>query len=151
VRVNLDTGQRAQPGDARVILEAFRPGTEPSESYSVIEGISNYGEDAGYGSIIPLGAADSRNNDSTVEVGGSGIVTGIVTGEPAGGVDADTGMSNSTLEGITSGDTGTLGNQSPGVDGSGSGTLNGAGTTGTDSRTKSSGGTSSGDSDSGLY
>jgi penicillin-binding protein 1A len=34
VRVNLDTGQRAQPGDQRVILEAYKPGTEPSSSNS---------------------------------------------------------------------------------------------------------------------
>ena len=30
VRVNLETGQRAQPGDGKVILEAFKPGTEPN-------------------------------------------------------------------------------------------------------------------------
>ncbi len=32
VRVNAETGQLARPGDARVILEAFRPGTVPGEN-----------------------------------------------------------------------------------------------------------------------
>jgi penicillin-binding protein 1A len=40
VRVNLDTGQRAQPGDQRVILEAYKPGTEPDGEQQVIGGES---------------------------------------------------------------------------------------------------------------
>jgi penicillin-binding protein 1A len=36
VRVNAKTGLRAAPGDANVILEAFKPGTAPPDSYSVI-------------------------------------------------------------------------------------------------------------------
>jgi penicillin-binding protein 1A len=36
VRVNLKTGARAAPGDAKVILEAFKPGTAPPDSYSVV-------------------------------------------------------------------------------------------------------------------
>ena len=30
------TGMRAGPGDSKVILEAFKPGTAPPDSYSVI-------------------------------------------------------------------------------------------------------------------
>ena len=40
VRVNAVTGQLAQPGEGNVILEAFKPGTLPSEHSDVVEGIS---------------------------------------------------------------------------------------------------------------
>jgi len=36
IRVNAKTGMRAGPGDSNVILEAFKPGTAPPDSYSVI-------------------------------------------------------------------------------------------------------------------
>ncbi len=36
IRINPKTGLRAQPGDERVILEAFKPGTQPSDSYGAI-------------------------------------------------------------------------------------------------------------------
>ncbi len=36
VRVNLANGLRAQSGDGRVILEAFRPGTSPPDSLSIV-------------------------------------------------------------------------------------------------------------------
>jgi len=36
VRVNLKTGARAQPGDQKVILEAFKPGTAPPDNYAVV-------------------------------------------------------------------------------------------------------------------
>ena len=39
VRVNLQTGQRAQPGDQKVIVEAFKPGTEPNGETQVIMGV----------------------------------------------------------------------------------------------------------------
>ena len=55
VRVSHATGERAQPGDEDVIWEAFRPGTEPNGQQQIIEGYANYGQDAGYGSIIPVG------------------------------------------------------------------------------------------------
>jgi penicillin-binding protein 1A len=42
VRVDAKTGMRAAPGDAKVILEAFKPGTAPPDSYSVI-GADNTG------------------------------------------------------------------------------------------------------------
>jgi penicillin-binding protein 1A len=36
IRVDPKTGMRAGPGDGRVILEAFKPGTAPPDNYSVI-------------------------------------------------------------------------------------------------------------------
>src|SRR5216683_3343886 len=36
IRVNPKTGMRAGPGDDRVILEAFKPGTAPPDNYSVV-------------------------------------------------------------------------------------------------------------------
>ncbi|MBV8419026.1 MAG: penicillin-binding protein 1A [Hyphomicrobiales bacterium] len=36
IRVDPRTGMRAGPGDQRVILEAFKPGTAPSDNYSTI-------------------------------------------------------------------------------------------------------------------
>ncbi len=36
VRVDPKTGMRAGPGDSRVILEAFKPGTAPPDAYSII-------------------------------------------------------------------------------------------------------------------
>ena len=40
VRVNASTGELARPGDRNVILEAFKPGTEPSGQSRVLEGMS---------------------------------------------------------------------------------------------------------------
>ena len=40
IRINGKTGLRAQAGDEKVILEAFKPGTQPSDTYSVI-GVSD--------------------------------------------------------------------------------------------------------------
>ena len=36
IRVDPKTGMRAAPGDQRVILEAFKPGTAPPDNYSVV-------------------------------------------------------------------------------------------------------------------
>ncbi len=38
VRLNVDTGRLARPGDKKVILEAFKPGTVPSGEQLVIDG-----------------------------------------------------------------------------------------------------------------
>ncbi len=38
VRVNGDTGRLAKPGDRKVVLEAFKPGSEPSGEQVVIDG-----------------------------------------------------------------------------------------------------------------
>lgn len=37
IRVNASTGTRAGPGDSGVILEAFKPGTTPPETYAPVE------------------------------------------------------------------------------------------------------------------
>src|SRR5260221_3913624 len=57
VRVNLDTGQRAQAGDQRVILEAFKPGTEPDGQGVVIGG----SEIGGGGSVLSTGGTPGSN------------------------------------------------------------------------------------------
>ncbi|MCE2510703.1 MAG: penicillin-binding protein 1A [Alphaproteobacteria bacterium] len=44
VRVNAQTGLPARPGDRRVILEAFKPGTEPKERGPVLDGSTGVGE-----------------------------------------------------------------------------------------------------------
>ncbi len=36
IRINARTGTRAGPGDDKVILEAFKPGTAPGDSYSIV-------------------------------------------------------------------------------------------------------------------
>jgi len=36
VRVSLKTGLRAEPGDKDAVIEAFKPGEEPDDAYSVI-------------------------------------------------------------------------------------------------------------------
>ena len=43
IRIDAKTGMRAGGGDGRVILEAFKPGTAPPDSYSVI-GVNDYYE-----------------------------------------------------------------------------------------------------------
>ncbi|MGB1547935.1 MAG: penicillin-binding transpeptidase domain-containing protein, partial [Alphaproteobacteria bacterium] len=43
VRVDAQTGLPARPGDRGVILEAFKPGTEPKERGPVIDGSGEYG------------------------------------------------------------------------------------------------------------
>ena len=40
VRVNAQTGKQARPGDKKIILEAFKPGTVPSGLAEVLEGES---------------------------------------------------------------------------------------------------------------
>jgi penicillin-binding protein 1A len=81
VRVNYMTGQRAQPGDEKVIWEAFRPGTEPNgQPQQIVEGTSNYGHDAGYGTVIPLGQDDQQ--DAVPENATSILDTTPQSGEP---------------------------------------------------------------------
>jgi penicillin-binding protein 1A len=43
IRINARNGTRAVPGDDRVILEAFKPGTAPGDGYSVIGFTDEYG------------------------------------------------------------------------------------------------------------
>jgi penicillin-binding protein 1A len=53
IRVDAKTGMRAGPGDPKVILEAFKPGTAPPDNYSVIGA-----ETANGGAIAPSPDAD---------------------------------------------------------------------------------------------
>ncbi len=63
VRVDLKTGQRAGPGSEKVILEAFKPGTAPPDSYSVVgDGSGQGGQSWGAG---PPPAADRAVRSGT--------------------------------------------------------------------------------------
>jgi penicillin-binding protein 1A len=53
IRIDANTGMRAGPGTQKVILEAFKPGTAPPDSYSVI----GYGEQDPY---APQAQRDER-------------------------------------------------------------------------------------------
>ncbi len=91
VRVDYKTGERPEPGDAGpIILEAFKPGTEPNGQMAVIEGNSNFGQDAGYGSIIPLGgnAAPTDSDTTAIDSNGSSIISqGQGSTQPQPGTD----------------------------------------------------------------
>jgi penicillin-binding protein 1A len=60
VRVDLKTGQRAQPGDANVILEAFKPGTEPNGQGGVVMGVGVGAPGGGAGTGAPPSSSDSN-------------------------------------------------------------------------------------------
>jgi penicillin-binding protein 1A len=81
VRVDYMTGERAGPGSQKVILEAFKPGTEPTGMQALIQGVTNYGQDAGYGSIIPLGTAGEGYQGGTMIIDS----TGAYGTDPTGG------------------------------------------------------------------
>ena len=97
VRVDYKTGERATGDDeGPVILEAFKPGTEPTGQQQIIEGSSSYGQDAGYGSIIPVGTGNSGPTDSpTTIIDSSGSSTGgdqqSVTAQSSGTTGQQTG------------------------------------------------------------
>jgi penicillin-binding protein 1A len=63
IRVDAHTGMRAGPGDARAILEAFKPGTAPPDSYSVI------GAETASGGALPV----SPDADRAVRGGTGGL------------------------------------------------------------------------------
>jgi penicillin-binding protein 1A len=72
VRVDYYSGERAAPGAGKVIWEAFKPGTEPTGHVNVIQGVANYGQDAGYGSIIPIGPATEGGQGGTSIIDSNG-------------------------------------------------------------------------------
>jgi penicillin-binding protein 1A len=92
VRVDYMTGERAGPSSEKVILEAFKPGTEPTMGAQVrlIQGFTNYGQDAGYGSIIPLGTAGEGYQGGTMIIDSSGAYGT----DPTGGAAAVTGTTS---------------------------------------------------------
>ena len=57
IRVDAKTGMRAGPGDPKVILEAFKPGTAPPDSYSVIGAETANSGNGGAMSVSPDSAA----------------------------------------------------------------------------------------------
>ena len=64
IRVNSHTGMRAGPGDPKTILEAFKPGTAPPDSYSVI------GTDSANGKPIDTSASPDTGNVVRTGTGG---------------------------------------------------------------------------------
>jgi penicillin-binding protein 1A len=78
VRVNLASGARAQPGDQRVILEAFKPGTAPPDNYAQVGyGDPNGGQGGYYPSSAdgprPWGAGVPADSDRAVRTGTGGL------------------------------------------------------------------------------
>jgi penicillin-binding protein 1A len=63
IRVDAKSGMRAGPGDTRAILEAFKPGTAPPDSYSVI------GAETANGGPLPV----SPDADRAVRSGTGGL------------------------------------------------------------------------------
>src|SRR5580692_1587695 len=64
IRVDAKTGIRAGPGDPKTILEAFKPGTAPPDSYSVI------GADTANGAPVPPGTVPDAGNVVRTGTGG---------------------------------------------------------------------------------
>ncbi len=67
IRIDPKTGMRAGPGTERAILEAFKPGTAPPDSYSVI----GFGDGEGRGG--PYGQGVSPDADRAVRSGTGGL------------------------------------------------------------------------------
>lgn len=82
VKVNSQTGERWVAGDeGQPIWEAFKPGTEPTGQQQIIEGYANYGQDAGYGTVIPLGYGNNGiyggyNEGGTTIIDSTGVYQG---------------------------------------------------------------------------
>jgi penicillin-binding protein 1A len=64
IRVNPKTGMRAGPGDDKVILEAFKPGTAPPDSYSVV------GAESANGGLLPAVSPDADRAVRSTGTGG---------------------------------------------------------------------------------
>jgi penicillin-binding protein 1A len=71
IRVDAKTGMRAGPGTEKAILEAFKPGTAPPDSYSVV-GYGEGGEQGGGGGRA-WGAGVSPDADRAVRSGTGGL------------------------------------------------------------------------------
>ena len=64
IRVNPKTGMRAGPGDDKVILEAFKPGTAPPDNYSVV------GAETANGGPLPAVSPDADRAVRSTGTGG---------------------------------------------------------------------------------
>jgi penicillin-binding protein 1A len=71
IRVDLKTGMRAGPGTEKAILEAFKPGTAPPDSYSIV-GFGNSGGEGGPPNRA-WGAGVSPDADRAVRSGTGGL------------------------------------------------------------------------------
>jgi penicillin-binding protein 1A len=69
IRVDLKTGMRAGPGTEKAILEAFKPGTAPPDSYSIV----GFGNNGGEGGQRAWGAGVSPDADRAVRSGTGGL------------------------------------------------------------------------------
>ena len=56
VRINVETGRPARPGDKQVILEAFKIGTEPAGDSLLIDGSGSFAETTGTAGAPPASA-----------------------------------------------------------------------------------------------
>ncbi|MFZ0422225.1 MAG: penicillin-binding protein 1A [Xanthobacteraceae bacterium] len=77
IRVDAHTGMRAGPGDPKVILEAFKPGTAPPDNYSVIgtdssNGVPN-GVPPGMPGAVPTSQQVSPDAGNVVRTGTGGL------------------------------------------------------------------------------
>jgi penicillin-binding protein 1A len=72
IRVDLKTGQRAGPGSQRVILEAFKPGTAPPDSYSVV-GYGDSDPDSAGGRAPPFFSTVPPDSGRAVRSGTGGL------------------------------------------------------------------------------
>jgi len=69
IRVDAHTGMRAGPGDPKVILEAFKPGTAPPDTYSVIGTESENGAP----NAVPTSQQVSPDAGNVVRAGTGGL------------------------------------------------------------------------------
>jgi penicillin-binding protein 1A len=67
VRVEASSGQLARPGDRNVILEAFKPDSQPTGNSDVVDGIGG-GDGGGYGGDFSSG--DRDEGPTTTGTGG---------------------------------------------------------------------------------
>jgi len=84
VRVNVETGQLARPGEKQVIYEAFKPGTEPTGEGAVqVVGAPGFGDDEDAAS---LGAAGAVGEETTAaQTPSAAVPAAVPLPAPAGG------------------------------------------------------------------
>ena len=76
VRINSETGRLARPGDKNVILEVFKPGTEPTGDTRVIDGGYAAGWPGGGNALGNAGGSEGESNDAAGAAGLTPTVAG---------------------------------------------------------------------------
>ncbi|TNE60206.1 MAG: penicillin-binding protein 1A [Alphaproteobacteria bacterium] len=71
VRINRETGLLAKPGDREVILEAFKPGTEPTDVAPEVIGGGAYDPNAAYNPDVDYG--EDQPNGNALKSGTGGL------------------------------------------------------------------------------